>query len=145
MCTSFSLAQQPTWAQTASLLSFLNRTPLDTHTHPVGLLWTSDKLVTEATRYLHKNDRTENHAHSGIRTPDTCNRAAAVLRLKPYVHPDRPPTVIRVMQLRKMRWRHTACMGKGEVYRGFWWRNLKERNHLEHLHIWEDNIKIDLK
>jgi len=26
---------------------------------------------------------------------------------------------------------HVARMGKVEVYRGFWWGNLRERNHLE--------------
>jgi len=31
-----------------------------------------------------------------------------------------------------MRWvRHVAWMGEGEVYTGFWWGNLKERDHLE--------------
>jgi hypothetical protein len=27
--------------------------------------------------------------------------------------------------------------GRGEVYTGFWWGNLRERD-------WEDNIKMDL-
>jgi hypothetical protein len=26
-------------------------------------------------------------------------------------------------------------MGRGEVYRGFWWRNLRERDHLEELGV----------
>jgi len=31
-----------------------------------------------------------------------------------------------------MRWtRHLARTGRGEVYTGFWWGSLKERNHLE--------------
>jgi hypothetical protein len=25
---------------------------------------------------------------------------------------------------------HVACMGRGEAYKGFWWRNLNERDHL---------------
>jgi len=25
---------------------------------------------------------------------------------------------------------HVACMGRGEAYTGFWWRNLKERDNL---------------
>ena len=26
---------------------------------------------------------------------------------------------------------HVASMGRGEAYTGFWWKNLKERDHLE--------------
>ena len=39
---------------------------------------------------------------------------------------------------------HVACMGEGF---GFWWRNLKEGNHVEDLGVGrrDDNIKIDLK
>ena len=30
-----------------------------------------------------------------------------------------------------MRWAgHVARMGRGEAYTGFWWGNLKERDHL---------------
>jgi len=25
---------------------------------------------------------------------------------------------------------YVACMGRGEVYTGFWWGNLRERDHL---------------
>ena len=33
--------------------------------------------------------------------------------------------------LRKMRWAgHVARMGRREVYTGFWWGNLRERDHL---------------
>jgi hypothetical protein len=32
--------------------------------------------------------------------------------------------------------------GRGEVHRGFWWGNLKERDHLEDLNV---EIKIILK
>jgi len=36
--------------------------------------------------------------------------------------------------------------GRGEVYTGFWWGNLKERDHLEDSRLrWEDNIKMDLQ
>jgi len=31
------------------------------------------------------------------------------------------------------------------VHTGFWWGNLKQRNHGSHRHRWEDNIKMDLK
>jgi len=26
---------------------------------------------------------------------------------------------------------HAALIGRGEVHRGFWWRNVRERDHLE--------------
>jgi hypothetical protein len=35
-------------------------------------------------------------------------------------------------------------MGRGEMYTGFWWGNMKERDHLEE-HGWEDIIKMDLQ
>ena len=35
---------------------------------------------------------------------------------------------------------HVAFMGRGEVYSGFWWGNLRERSHLGT----GDNIKMDL-
>ena len=39
--------------------------------------------------------------------------------------------IIRVIKPRRMRWEgNVACMGRGEAYAGFWWGNLKERNHL---------------
>jgi len=37
-----------------------------------------------------------------------------------------------VIKSRRMRWaRHVARMGTVEAYTGFWWRNLRERDHLE--------------
>jgi hypothetical protein len=36
--------------------------------------------------------------------------------------------IIRVIKLRRIRLvGHVACMGRGEVYTGFWWGNLKEK------------------
>jgi len=41
------------------------------------------------------------------------------------------PNIFRVIISRR-RWAgHVACMGRGTVYTGFWWRNLRERDHLE--------------
>ena len=39
--------------------------------------------------------------------------------------------IVRVIKSRKIRWvGHVASMGRGEVYTGFWWGNLRERDHL---------------
>jgi len=39
-----------------------------------------------------------------------------------------------------------ARMGRGKVYKGFWWGNLRERDNFEVTrHRWEDNIKMDLQ
>jgi hypothetical protein len=41
------------------------------------------------------------------------------------------PNIIRVIKLRRMRWAgHVARIGKGEVYKGFWWGELREGDHL---------------
>ena len=41
------------------------------------------------------------------------------------------PNIVRVIKSR-VRWaRHVACMGRGEAYRGFWWGNMRERDHLD--------------
>jgi hypothetical protein len=38
------------------------------------------------------------------------------------------PNIIQVIKSRRMRWAgHVACMG----YTGFWWGNLRERDHLK--------------
>jgi hypothetical protein len=42
------------------------------------------------------------------------------------------PNMVWVIKSRRMRWTgHVAHMGEMEVYTGFWWGNLKERDHLE--------------
>jgi hypothetical protein len=43
------------------------------------------------------------------------------------------PNIVRVIKSRIMWWaEYVAGMGRGEVYTGFWWGNLRERHHLEH-------------
>ena len=37
------------------------------------------------------------------------------------------PSIVRVIKSRRMRWAGHGAV----VYTGFWWRNLKERDHLE--------------
>jgi hypothetical protein len=62
-------------------------------THTVGLLWTSDQLVAEASTYTEQHNietqETNTHALSGIRTRDPRNQAAADLRLRQRGHRDR--------------------------------------------------------
>jgi hypothetical protein len=42
------------------------------------------------------------------------------------------PNIVRVIKSRRMRWaRHTERMGRGKAYRGLWWRNLKNSDHLK--------------
>jgi hypothetical protein len=39
--------------------------------------------------------------------------------------------IVRVINSRRMRWAgHVARMGGGEAYTGFWWGNLRKRDHL---------------
>jgi len=41
------------------------------------------------------------------------------------------PNIFRAIESRRMRWvGRVARMGRGEAYTGFWWGNLRERDHL---------------
>jgi len=41
------------------------------------------------------------------------------------------PNIVRVIESRRVRWAvHVARMGRGELYKAFWWGNLGERGHL---------------
>jgi hypothetical protein len=40
------------------------------------------------------------------------------------------PNIVWVIKLRRMKWAgHAVCMER-RVYTGFWWGNLRERDHL---------------
>jgi hypothetical protein len=40
--------------------------------------------------------------------------------------------IFRLIKSRRMRWAgNVSLWGRGEVYTGLWWGNLKERDHLE--------------
>ena len=42
------------------------------------------------------------------------------------------PNIVWVIISKTMRWEgHVTRMGRVEVYTGFWWGNLRERDHLE--------------
>jgi hypothetical protein len=75
---------------------FLNHSGFLDHiqlTHTVGLLWTSDQPVVEASTYTGQynveTQETNIHVLSAIRTRDPSNQAAADLRLRPRGHLNR--------------------------------------------------------
>jgi hypothetical protein len=56
------------------------------------------------------------------------------------------PKKVRVIKSRRMGWAgYVARRGNVQVHKGFWWGNLRERDHLEDSGVEEDdNIKMDL-
>jgi hypothetical protein len=63
--------------------------------HTVGLIWTSDQSLAEASTYTGQHNiytqETNIHALSGIQTRDPSNQVAADLRCKPRGHWDQQP------------------------------------------------------
>jgi len=55
--------------------------------------------------------------------------------------------MVQMMKSRRMIWAgHVARMGRGEAYTGFWWGNLRERDHFRRpRHTWDSSIKMDLQ
>ena len=56
------------------------------------------------------------------------------------------PNIVRLIKSRRLRWEgHVTRLGKGEVYIGLWWGNLRGKRPLGRpRHRWEDNIKMHL-
>jgi len=53
------------------------------------------------------------------------------------------PGIVRVIKSRRMRWAgHVEHMGERRDYTGFWWGNLRERDHLE---VPGEDVKIILR
>ena len=100
----FLWLKSPNRAYARSLLRFLDRTQLDTHTHarthahtnthtnkqPAGLLWTNDQHVAKAATLTHTTNKETNiNALSGIRTLSRSDQAVTNLHRKPHGHWDR--------------------------------------------------------
>jgi hypothetical protein len=81
----FPLALQPK-SGLGHLTVEVSRSHTIRHTHPIGLLLTSDQLIAEVATYTTQNKHKE---RCGIRTRDTSNQKAADLRLRPHGHLDR--------------------------------------------------------
>jgi hypothetical protein len=55
------------------------------------------------------------------------------------------PNIIRVTISRRMRWAGHVARMRGEVYTGFWWGNLRERDHLEGPGVDGRKVQMDLQ
>jgi hypothetical protein len=89
-------------------LAFLLGVSVITHIfrHTVGLLWTSDRPVSETSTYAGQHNietqQTNFHAPSGSRNRDRSNKAAADLSLRPRDHWDRQIWYIVVVNVYKL-------------------------------------------
>ena len=54
------------------------------------------------------------------------------------------PNIIGVIISRRIKWvGRAACMARGTIHTGFWWRHLREKDHLEDQgYRWKNNIKM---
>jgi hypothetical protein len=84
------VVQQPKSALGRPVIEVFRSYTVMTHSHPVGLLWTSDQLVADVTTYItnSKQERWTVYALSGIRTREPSNRAAADIQLRWHRHRD---------------------------------------------------------
>ena len=87
---------------------FLDHTT--THHSRVGLLWTSNQLVSETSTWQFRTFTTNNHDLGGIRTHDLSRRAAADLRLRPRGYWDRQHDII-IQYYYNMLWDHRRISG----------------------------------
>jgi hypothetical protein len=81
---------KPNRDKAASLLRFLDQTQLDTHTQPLGLLWTSDRPVADAATRPTYNNQTFmplsgfESAIPAIKKPQTCSIDPRVTGVSDY-------------------------------------------------------------
>jgi hypothetical protein len=60
------------------------------------------------------------------------------LHNKELYNPFSSPSIIRIIELRRMRWEgHIARIGRGEVHTRIWLGGLKKRDHSGDLRIYE--------